>query len=304
MLRKANRAPKVERLARAVTGSVVDGAQSAAGVSVAVATEIGWIGVHLAMYPLGLVTNAVSGNTRALDRRRAHGLSRLSPIQRGLIHSAGGVDIAATPIVLVHGIGDNHTIFAMLGRELRRRGFTSLWTFDYGLLTADVRSTARRLADLVVRVSAETEYDRVHIIGHSLGGLVARYFVQRLGGDTLVDTLVTLGTPHQGTQAARLASALPLVRQLTPDSDLMRELAESADGCQTRFVAFHTDLDHLIVPGWRARLEHPDLHATNVAVHRVGHMSLTNNRTVAHQIAATLSELDRHDESSPDPPHP
>lgn len=278
---------------------MVDGAQSAAGVSAALATEIGWIGVHLAMYPLGLVTNAVSGNTRSLDRRRGHGLSRLSPIQRGLIHSAGGLDVAATPIVLVHGIGDNHTIFAMLGRELRRRGFSSLWTFDYGLFTADVRSTASRLAELVARVSAETGYDRVHIIGHSLGGLVARYFVQRLDGDALVDTLVTLGTPHQGTQAARLASVLPLVRQLTPDSDLMGELAEPAGGCRTRFVAFHTDLDHLIVPGWRARLEHPDLQATNVAVHRVGHMSLTNNRSVAHQIAATLSELDHPEDAAP-----
>jgi len=277
-----------------VSESVVDGAQTAAGVSAAVATEIGWIGLHLAMYPLGLVTNTVSGSPRT--GRTRHGLSRLNPLQRGLIHTGSGVDAAATPIVMVHGIVDNHTIFAMLGHELRRRGFSSVWTFDYGLFTADVRSTARRLAALVETVAAETGYDTVHIIGHSLGGLVARYYVQRLGGHARVSTLVTLGTPHQGTQMARLASALPLVRQLTPSSDLMRELAEPAPGCTTRFVAFHTDLDHLIVPSWRARLEHPDLNVTNVALHHVGHMSLTNNRSVAHQIAGILSALD-HDPS-------
>ena len=108
----------------------------------------------------------------------------------------------------------------------------------------------------------------------------------------MVDTLVTLGTPHQGTQMARLATVLPLVKQLTPTSDLMRELAEPAPECRTRFVAFHTDLDHLIVPSWRARLEHPDLDATNIAIRRVGHMSLTNNRSVAHQIAGILSAID------------
>lgn len=291
MLRKIRPAPRVERLARTVGDSVLDGAQSAAGFAVAAATEIGWIGVHLAMYPLGLVTNTVAGSARS-DRPGRHGLSRLSPLQRGLIHGEGGVDTAATPIVLVHGIGDNHTIFAVLGRELRRRGFASLWTFDYGLFTADVRSTARRLAELVGEVTRQTGYDKVHIIGHSLGGLVARYFVQRLAGDELVDTVVTLGTPHQGTQMARFASALPLVRQLTPTSELMRELAEPAPGCRSRFVAFHTDLDHLIVPGWRARLEHPDLAATNIAVRRVGHMSLTSNRAVAHQIAGILSAMD------------
>ena len=38
-------------------------------------------------------------------------------------------------------------------------------------------------------------YERVHIVGHSLGGLAARYYVSRLGGDAHVHTLVTLGTP-------------------------------------------------------------------------------------------------------------
>ena len=50
---------------------------------------------------------------------------------------------------------------------------------------------------------ANSGYERIHVIGHRLGGLIARYFVQRLGGDAQVHTLVTLGTPHQGTQLAR-----------------------------------------------------------------------------------------------------
>jgi triacylglycerol esterase/lipase EstA (alpha/beta hydrolase family) len=46
-----------------------------------------------------------------------------------------------------------------------------------------------------------------------MGGLVARYYVQRLGGDERVHTLVTLGTPHAGTRWAR-ALPHPVVRQL------------------------------------------------------------------------------------------
>ena len=55
-----------------------------------------------------------------------------------LVHYA--VDAAATPILLVHGIVDNHTIFSPLERALRRRGFTDLSSFDYGVLTSDVRA--------------------------------------------------------------------------------------------------------------------------------------------------------------------
>ena len=45
---------------------------------------------------------------------------------------------------------------------------------------------------------AETGFERIHVIGHSLGGLIARYYVTRLGGDARVHTLVTLGTPARG----------------------------------------------------------------------------------------------------------
>ena len=60
-----------------------------------------------------------------------------------------------------------------------------------------------------------------------MGGLVARYYVQRMGGDQRVHTLVTLGTPHSGTYAARLVPH-PVARQLRPGSELIAELAEPA----------------------------------------------------------------------------
>ncbi len=202
------------------------------------------------------------------------------------------VDAAATPILFVHGIIDNHSIFALLERALRRRGFSDLSSFDYGLLTTDVRRAAEDLAAAVERLSAESGYERVHVVGHSLGGLIARYYVQRMGGHERVRTLVTLGTPHRGTELARVGQLLPLVRQLRPDSDLVSELAEPSPNCTTRFVAFYSDLDQLIVPSRNARIEHGDLDVRNVAIRGVGHFSLPNNRDIAFQIASVLNDLD------------
>ena len=87
----------------------------------------------------------------------------------------------------------------------------------------------------------------MHVVGHSLGGLVARYYVQRLGGDARVHTLVTLGTPHSGTVPAYFLP-LRLGRQLRPGSDLMTELAGPAPGCRTRFLAYWSDLDQMMIP--------------------------------------------------------
>ncbi|MET0695103.1 MAG: alpha/beta fold hydrolase [Propionibacteriaceae bacterium] len=249
-----------------------------------VAREAAWTTAHLMMYPLGLLAEPVR---RTVGR---HDLGGLSPQQRGLVHA--GVDAAARPILLVHGIVDNHSIFAVMDRALRRRGFTDLSSFDYGLLTSDIRRAA---ADLEVAVSAlvsRSGYDRIHVIGHSLGGLIARYYVQRLGGHPQVQTLVTLGTPHQGTELARAGRILPLVRQLTPQSDVIRELAEPAPECSTRFVAFYSDLDQLVRPSRNGRIDHPDLDTRNVAVSGLGHLSLPNSGAIAFQIAEVLQQLD------------
>ena len=112
-----------------------------------------------------------------------------------------------------------------------------------------------------------------------------------MGGDARVHTLVTLGSPHAGTYAAHLLPAR-LVRQLRPDSELMRELAAPAAGCRTRFVAFWSDLDQLIVPKRSARMSHPDLAIRNVLLRGVGHMSLPIDGRVVHEIAMLLAYLD------------
>jgi pimeloyl-ACP methyl ester carboxylesterase len=250
-------------------------------------TEVAWIAAHLALYPLGFTRERVRRAGREeLDR---FSLGDLPPVQRGLL--IGDVVAAGTPIILVHGLVDNRSIFTLLRRALRRRGFGRVLTLNYSPLTQDVRTVAARLARLVEQTCEETGYERVHVIGHSLGGVVARYYVQRLGGDSRVHTLCTLGSPHAGTHAARLFPQ-GVVRQLTPGSALLSELAEPAAGCRTRFVAFWSDLDQLIVPQRAAAIDHPDLQARNVSLKGVGHMSLPIAGDVVHEIATLLAHLD------------
>src|SRR6478609_9109214 len=264
-------------------------------VASGVAVEAGWIAAHVVMYPGGLITDPAN--------RSAHGhynFRGLTPAQRGLVHA--GVDAAATPILLVHGIADNHAIFTVLDRALRRRGFSDVSSFDYGLLTSDVRGAARDLQHAIDQLCADSGYERIHIVGHSLGGLIARYYIQRMDGHRRVHTCVTLGSPHQGTVLARIGMAVPLVRQLAPDSDLIAELATPAPDCTTRFLAFYSDIDHLILPHWNATIVHPDLDATNVAIHGVGHMSMPNNGRIAFQIASVLRQVDAEKSGAGDGP--
>ena len=253
-------------------------------VAGAAAVEIGWVAGHALIYPLGLLRD----RSGIFDSRRLH-VRDLRPTERGLFYA--DVAAAGTPILFVHGIVDNRMIFAPMRRGLRRRGFGRLRTFAYGPAALDVRTTAVRLAGVIEALCEETGHERIHVVGHSLGGLIARYYVQRLGGDAHVDTLITLGSPHSGTHAARLLP-MPLLKQLRPGSDLMRELALPAPGCSTGFVAYWSELDQFIVPRHNARLDHPDLVARNVVVRGSGHLSLPIKGGIVHQISTVLAHLE------------
>ncbi|MEU4132276.1 esterase/lipase family protein [Streptomyces wuyuanensis] len=202
------------------------------------------------------------------------------------------------PAVLLHGFVDNRSVFVLLRRALVRQGGRHVESLNYSPLTCDIRTAAELLGRHVEEICARTGRQRIDIVGHSLGGLIARYYVQRLGGDRRVRTLVTLGTPHAGTSVAPLASAHPIVRQMRPGSAVIEELQLPAPGCRTRFVSFWSDLDQIMVPLETARLEHPDLIARNVRVSGIGHLALPVHPAVAAGIREALEASGVEAESS------
>lgn len=192
------------------------------------------------------------------------------------------------PVLLLHGFVDNRSVFVLLRRSLARHGWRHLESLNFSPLTCDIRLAAEVLGRHIEEICARTGHREVDIVGHSLGGLIARYYVQRLDGDSRVRTLVTMGTPHAGTAAIPLASAHPVVRQMRPGSDLIEELREPAPGCRTRFVSFWSDLDQVMSPVGAARVEHPDLVAENVGVTGIGHLALPVHPAVAAGIRYVL----------------
>jgi triacylglycerol lipase len=267
--------------ARGLLGAAADLLDPA--VIAGAAVETAWLAAHVATWPVGLVTGRgrVSGP--------AYRLEHLPPVHRGLL--VHDLEAAGTPILLVHGIVSNRSIFTLLRRGLTRRGFSNIFAMNYATVATDVRTAALRLAEEVEEVVAETGYERIHVIGHSLGGLIGRYYVTRLGGDARVHTLVTLGTPHHGTWTA-FAVPTRLMQQMRPGSGLFRELDRPVHGCRTRFISYWSDTDTAIVPRRSAALDHDDLRARNVRLHGAGHLTLPMLGEVVHGISSALAQLD------------
>jgi triacylglycerol lipase len=102
-------------------------------------------------------------------------------------------------VVLVHGFMATAGVFRPMRARLERDVHARVATFTHAP-GAGVKRIARQLEALVNRIPLGA---RVHIVGHSLGGVVARWFVQEMEGHARVVQTISLGSPFGGAIAAR-----------------------------------------------------------------------------------------------------
>jgi triacylglycerol lipase len=128
-------------------------------------------------------------------------------------------------VVLLHGLFATAGVLRPLRRSLEQEASAHTAAFSYAP-GPGVERVARRLGELVQWIPAGV---RIHLVGHSLGGLAARWFVQELGGDPRIAQTISLASPFRGTRHARLLPG-PAGRDITPGSELLQRLERRALG--------------------------------------------------------------------------
>jgi triacylglycerol lipase len=144
--------------------------------------------MHLQGVVDGIVQGVVRGAARAFD---VHGPSEL------------GAPLAAPPrhpdpVVLLNGIACDDEMWDAFAASLRRDGFTVQVVALPRKALGDIRATAEYVSAEVDRLRARTGARKVDVVGYSEGGLIARELVRHHGGEARIESLVTLGTPHNG----------------------------------------------------------------------------------------------------------
>lgn len=150
------------------------------------------------------------------------------------------------PVLLVHGIADSGRNMDWLARYLRREG----WEVHTLNLTPNWGQGGLQARAGQIDVYAREQFGgrRFNLVGFSMGGLVSRYYLQRLGGLERVDHFVTLSAPHHGTALARLIPNQGC-REMCPGSPFLCDLAADADRLQAvKFTSLYTPLDMVILP--------------------------------------------------------
>jgi triacylglycerol esterase/lipase EstA (alpha/beta hydrolase family) len=233
---------------------------------------------------------------RAIGGRREHGrpvrvalaewaasaaLSAVRPA--GFLPLPGARTRGPRPIIVLHGYAMNRANFVPLAFRLARAGLGPIFGFEYWTL-GRVAAGARQLGWFVDEVRARTGAAEVDLIGHSMGGVVGRYYVALAGGDGAVRRLITLGSPHGGTDVSGMGVGHP-TRELVLGSKLCTRLAAAPPPRHTRITSIWSRADAL-VPGGRQ----PPIPGAEVILYDdLGHVALLGSRRVARAVIERLA---------------
>ena len=184
-------------------------------------------------------------------------------------------------VVFLHGLFATAGVLRPLRRHVEEHAPAHTASFTYAP-GPGVDAIAGSLAEVVRRLPADV---RIHLVGHSLGGVVARWYLQEYGGDPRIVQTVSLASPFRGTRHARLMPA-GAGRDILPGSPVLDRLTRRAH------VAAHVPHLSLVATEDRVVTERASFaHGEELEIEDCGHNSLLFHPGVARTVADRVRAL-------------
>jgi len=194
---------------------------------------------------------------------------------------------SALPVILVHGYYSNRGTLCRLAGALDRAGTGPVIVPSLPAIVAPIETFAAHLERVVREVTDASGQGRAILVCHSMGGLIARAYLQAHGAGRIAG-IVTLGSPHHGSALAVLGSG-ENGRQMRPGSDFLRRLgeAEAARAPGVPLLSVFTAHDNLVAPQESSRLAW----ARNERIAGVGHLDMLGDARVHRAVAEEIARL-------------
>ena len=225
-----------------------------------------------------------------LRELRAAGMAALQVPHALRRHGCGSAHYVAErnahhPVLLVHGYAGTESVWAPLRRALAEAGFGYVVSLNYNSFAMDPRAVSAELARQALQALAAAGAPRIHLIGHSLGGLIVRSAIAanpelscKTGG------AVTIASPHHGIPLARIAPG-QCARIMHPGHRCTQPEA-GAPG-PVRWLAYYSDGDRIVPPA-SARLDGPGYGAVNLLIPGCGHLTICRDARLIRSLVSQL----------------
>jgi len=267
----------------------------AMGCTIPVICGFGWLAVERGE-PIRVSRADVSWLFREIAANAMTGIMMLggwwptSPVQKRRqrdLAEAPAEDAVRNPVLLVHGYGLNRGCWTFLRTYLHTRGWEWVWAINHRPRSSPVPVFAKRLGRAIERLRDETGAEKVDLVCHSMGGIVAAYALKEFGYAPHVRRVITLGTPWAGTKT-HVFAWLREGYDLAPGSEVI-EAIQDYDGDTVSVWSKH---DHLVLPVESAAPSH----AQTVELKHLGHLEMVMSARVFRVVADALQARDMGEE--------
>ncbi len=213
-----------------------------------------------------------------------HWLGRYRPV------SSNATTAQGLPVLLIHGYCCNAAYWWAMERYLRGQGIGNLFTINLEPVFADINHYAIQVAERVAQIRTLTGADQVILVGHSMGGLVARAYVHWYGGKPYVARIITLGSPHNGSKLLRLSLVKgPNVEQMHPGNLWLTRLnAAETQPSPVPITSIYSVHDNLVALQDRSVLNYD--HVKNIPLPGIGHLAMTFSRRLQRLVQQEILE--------------
>lgn len=206
---------------------------------------------------------------------------------RPRLHVADTVTGQGPPVLLIHGYVCNRGYWTKLSRQLAQAGIAHDG-IDLEPIGADIEEFVPQVEQAIAALCARTGSDRVILVAHSMGGLVARAWLRHYGA-ARVARIITIGTPHHGTALANLAAGTN-ARQMSriggaPSGWLAQLAASETPELRALITSMYSHHDNIVAPQTSAHLPC----ARNLAFGGIGHVALASDARVLRLVLAEIT---------------
>jgi hypothetical protein len=155
-------------------------------------------------------------------------------------------DEGGVPVIMLHGLFQSRACWTWTRLRLRQFGYRNV--FPIALPPwEDIERLTERLASTVGEVRKALGVEKVILVGHSMGGIVARNYLQRRGGASNVAACLLLAVPHGGSKLVPFAFS-PLGRLVMPGSDFLHLLGSEPLPAGVKLTVIHTRHENIVLP--------------------------------------------------------
>ena len=192
---------------------------------------------------------------------------------------------ARPPVILLHGLFQNRSCLFWLQYRLRAAGYQHIISINTPPWR-DLETLTESLTKTVDELRITLKVEKVILLGHSMGGIIARNYVQNRGGAAYVHGMITLGSPHHGSKLAPFALS-PTGKTLLPGSEFLRKLNSVIWPKETQAVSIYTRYDNIVLPAESSKMDG----AKSIELDGMGHTSLLFHPRSLQAVLGALNKI-------------